>query len=422
MCTNGATLDHPIAGFVPDLRGAPYLHLASAMSIAAISSMGAGPLAQYDDVLAALRRHRHALRVGDGAGVDRTLDHEARRPNERDLLIDLAAAEGVDSAARKLARFWRSAETQVQAVRVIAEREVEVYERVRLPDRHGDVDVATLLRRGRDGTWRVVVAQRAPSDGLSVRLPAPSARLDDAEVTRALLGRWGCRTELIVSGEDGVLREPERGWLAHVQRIDGGYEVTLEPAEDEDARHAQLVWLARSVAVLGHHLGARRLWVPAARKVVGVEAFEAIGAAAAPSSKSLLLVWTALHRDAPLLYTAGLSAFALPELVTDLTAWNDERTARRLLSATALAAAGGGQTLRVGYGYAVGTRRVVLAAGPRGPAAGRSFGRRGALAIRPLRAATVTRSGVVERVGKTTPRSPLSTPAPAAPPRTPWRL
>lgn len=352
-------------------------------------------------VLEGLGAHRDALRSGDSSTVDGTLDRAARRPSERDLLIDLIAAEGLRTAASKVGRFWRQAVTDVEAVRRVGEHEAEVYERLTLPGGDRSMDVVTLLRRGEDDAWRVVTTQRAPADVLRARLlGGRQGALDATRVTQELHTRWGRVAELVMAEDgDGVLGHPDRDWVGAVQGVDGALEVALVPALDTATRREQMVWLSRCLVAIAQHVGAKQAWMPHAHKLIGVEQLEEIAEAPSPSSRALIIAWAGMARDAERVYTVGLRAFGLPELVASSRDWNGSPPARKVIAAVARSAVGGATQLVAGRALSVGAVRAVLSDAPRGPAPGSTYGRFGAVLMRPLRAATVTDSGVVRRLG-----------------------
>ena len=369
-----------------------------AMPSGAPSVRSAEPVRE-EDVLAALARHRDALREGDAQAVEGTLARGARRPSERDLLIDLIAAEGAAPAAKKLARFWQKAQTEPVCVRVISPDEAEVYERLALPGAAQELDMVTLLRRDDEGGFRVVVTQRAPADVLRAKILSNEAAFDDVAVTRDFTSRYGRTGELILDDEHGgVFGHPVQEWVASVATVQGGIDVALVPGPEPLTRSAQLAWLARVVNVLARHVHAPRVAVPAAAKIVGIEAFAAVADTDAISSRALLIAWAGLHRNANVCYTSGLGSFGLPEASAEFADWGgDESTTRKVVAAAARAGVGGSLKLQHSA-VTVGGYRVLIEPGPRGPTPGRTFGRLGSVSLRPLRNATVAESGVVERV------------------------
>ena len=369
-----------------------------AMPSGAPSARAAEPVRE-EDVLRALAHHRDALREGDAPAIEDTLARGARRPAERDLLVDLIAAEGAAPAAKKLARFWQKARTEPVCVRVITADEAEVYERLVLPGAAQELDVVTLLRRSEDGDFRVVVTQRAPADVLRAKIMTKDATLDENVVTRDFTSRYGRSGELVLDDESsGVFGHPVQEWVASVATVDGGIDLALVPGPDPITRSAQLAWLARVVNVLARHVHAPRVAVPAASKIVGLEAFAAVADTDAISSRTLLIAWAGLHRNANLCYTLGLASFGLPEASAEFADWGgDESTTRKVVASAARSGVGGSLKLHHSA-VTIGGYRVVIEPGPRGPTPGRTFGRLGSVSLRPLRTATVTESGVVERV------------------------
>jgi hypothetical protein len=350
------------------------------------------------DVLAALALHREALRVGDAASLAGTVARGARRPSERDLLVDLIAAEGMEPAARKMSRFWANARTHTAAVRWISDDEVEVYEQLSLPGGPQELDVVTLLRRIETGDWQVVVTQRAPADVLRVKVLSTSPEpIRDGDVTREFTERYGRTGELILEEDIGVFGHPGRDWVASVTPASDGVEIALVPGADVITRAGQLAWLARVVQILAEHRGADRIFVPAARKIVGRETISAVADSDAPTSRALLFAWAGLHRNDKVCYTAGLCSFGLPETMAAFDEWPDPQTTRKVVGGAARGAVGGALKL-IPSAVTLGGYRTIIGPGPRGPTPGATFGRLGAISLRPLRSVTVTESGVVERL------------------------
>ena len=141
---------------------------------------------------------RDSLKRGDVLGVAALLDTEARRPAERDVLIDLSAAEGPEQAVRKLSRFWRDAESRATCTRIVSEAEAEVYETIEVPKLPTPIHSVTLLRR-RDEHWKVVFTVNAPDTRARLELDAMAARDQPVSALAAELPRyaiWKTKIEL----------------------------------------------------------------------------------------------------------------------------------------------------------------------------------------------------------------------------------
>lgn len=352
-------------------------------------------------VLGALTRHRHALRAGDASGVGRTLDTRARRPRERDLLVDLVAAEGLELATRKLARFWRQAQTEVDAVRIVGPDEAEVYERLYPPHESRPLHVATVLRRGRDASWRVVTTQRSPADAVRLQIwPAEVPPLRDEAFTEAFSNRWGPSGELVTDDGEGVLGHPTEGWIGALgwpQAPGGPFELALVGAPDPDVRTRQVCWLSRCATVVASLTGAELAYANAARKVVAVDVLGAIANAELPSARDLAGAWVALHRARDLVFSRGLATFALAEVVASPAVWGSASIARKVAAGAVRAGLSGAMGLAPGEIVQIVGQRVTVEPGPRGPSAHESFGRWGAIELVPLSGHTA-RSGVVRRL------------------------
>lgn len=354
------------------------------------------------EVLAAVTRHRHALRAGDASGVGRTLDAGARRPSERDLLVDLVSAEGLEHATRKVSRFWRSAQTEVEAVRMVGLDEAEVYEQLSISRRSGPIDTVTLLRRGRDGTWRVVTTQRAPADAVRVQIwPEAVHEIRDDAFTTHFERRFGPTGELVMDEGEGVLGNPGERWIGALRAPDAPsrpFEIALIGDPDLDRRWRQVHWISRCAVVAAALLGASRVWVPAARKLVAVEALEAIAGPDLPAARHLASAWVALHRaPGEAVASKGLTTFALAEVMASAQAWKELGVARKVAAAAVHAALSGAIGLAPGEAVQIAGQRVAVEPGPRGPSKNDSFGRWGAVELVPLNDPGGG-SGVVRRV------------------------
>lgn len=342
---------------------------------------------------AAVEALRVALRAGDADGAQAVRWLAPRPPGERDLLSDLAAAEGLEPAIRQLSRFWRRAEVRLERVRMISGLEAEVYERVHLPGE--TLPIATLVRRPAvDSPWCVVCTNEAHDERFTIWVSAARDAIDDVAWSRAHSARFGGGAELIMDGGGGVLGAPDHGWLAHVRGPtlprswpeslpgEGGRVVELAAALSADGpeRRAQLTWILQAAAIFLEQLEGPAAYLPAHEKLVLPQALEAmIGGRL--SADQVVRVWARVEEVADHYVTTGLRQLGLPEVEAPSTLLDASGATARLVSWLAAKMVDSGSVPAHGTELVVGDRTFMIVAGRRGPRRGRSYGRWGALRI-----------------------------------------
>lgn len=374
----------------------------------------AGPQDELASPVQTVLALRRALRDGDATAVRRSVLWEARPPWERDLLIDLIAAEGIDVAVAKLRRFWRNARVRVTGVRMTQEGDAEVYEEVDAARADGVLHTVTLLRRVGHG-FRVVNTSDAPED--TVRLfivRAPTARgLDEVAFTRDVQVRFGRIAELVMDHGEGALGHPEEGWLARVlgpRPLSGirppiadlpraqppsteAWELVLGPRASRERRGKQLAWLGRVAAELAAFDGAPWIYMPAAEKLTSTRMLRTAVGTHGPAGRAIAASWVRLVTKRGWATTRGMCQLQLPEVEIQLSDWSDVDGARRLVGTVAMGLVNGQLDATTHAVVRVAGLRCRLTEGRRGPEPGRSYGRWGATLLVPAdRRGTVSRS------------------------------
>ncbi len=384
-----------------------------------------------------LEAHRRALAANDVEGVQATLAHDARAPSERDLLVDLAAAYGLAEAVRRMHRFWRNVTTTVTATRVLADRGVEIYEKLSIGGRR-DLAMVTLVRE-RDGSARIVSSAEAPDPSLRLLVLSddPSPRIDDDAWLRAWADRFGWKAELVIAGPhderfdaepggrvrpwDGTLGHPSQSWLARVrgpvdwaslakrlarksQRMPtaaSAIELTMTPSGEPQKRGQELAWLGRAAASLAVQIGAPWILLPRTEKIIDTDTFgQVLGAGPAVDGRGLASAFVRLGDHAGWAATRGLTLLGLPEVEIDLSHWPDPGAARRLVGMVSVGLIEGrippapsGRRI-----LAAGGVRLRAIVGRRGPEPSQTYGRFGALCLLPARDPAVAQSGTRIRI------------------------
>lgn len=318
-----------------------------------------------------------------------------RPPAERDLFSDLAAAEGLTRAVKKLSRFWGQAEATLERIRYVSGCEAEVYERVVLPSETLSI-VSVTRRESPDHPWKVVCTNEASDDRLVIWLAVwPTARVDDSAWTHRFVERYGAAAELVLAEEaSGVIGHPVTGWLANVRgpfpapewpenlpgEGDHIVELTLSLSDQVGTRADQIGWALRCASVLQEHLGADAAYLPSHRKLLPAQAL-ARAAETELDGPQTFHLWARVEHVHGYFVTSGLSQLGLPEIeVPEAVA--GER-ARGLVEWLGALVAGG-------FAPVPGTELVgldgslQLVGGRRGPRLGRSYGRWGAVGVGPL--------------------------------------
>lgn len=347
------------------------------------------------DAVAVVVQLRDALQRGDAEAAQAVRWLAPRPPGERDLLSDLAAAEGLEPAIRRLARFWARADVRLERVRVVDPLEAEVYERLGLPGE--SLPIATLVRRPAVGApWRVVCTNEAYDERFTLWLGANEAEVDDVSWSRAFVLRFGGGAELIMHDEAaGVLGAPEQGWLAHVRGPfvplpwppampgeDGGIvELTAALTPSFEDRRGQLDWLLRAAAVFVDELGGQAAYFPTHDKLLHWQALEAaVNGELRPDQA--LRFWARVEELDGHIHTSGLRQLGLPEVEAPVTLLGTPASTAALVRwlGTKLIESPG-DVLTHGTELLLQHRAFAIAPGRRGPKPGRSYGRWGALRI-----------------------------------------
>jgi hypothetical protein len=341
-----------------------------------------------------VQKLRAALRHSN-AEEAQTMRWLAPRPaGERDLLSDLAAAEGLEPAVKRLSRFWRKAEVRLERVRAIGPLEAEVYERLTLPAGES-LPIVTLVRRPAvDASWRVVCMNEAHDERFVIWLTSVRDDIDDVTWSREFYERFGKAGELIMDGEGGVLGDPEQGWLAQVRGPfwplewpdqlpgEGGPLVELAAVltSDWDARRAQLTWLLETSAVFLSHLGGPAAYLALHDKLVLPQALDAAVASMLRPEQALRF-WARLEEADGHYVTSGLRQLALPEVEAAVKLHDDPSAAARLVRWLGARLVEGGAVPPLGTEVVFNGRTLMIVHGRRGPRRGKSYGRWGAVRI-----------------------------------------
>jgi hypothetical protein len=351
------------------------------------------PSSAERDAASCVQSLRAALRRADVESVQSVRWLAPRPPGERDLLSDLAAAEGLEVAVRRLGRFWRRADVKLERVRSIGPLEAEVYERLLLPGE--SLPIVSLVRRpSAESSWRVVCTNEAHDERLTLWLPAMRGGVDDVAWSRAFAQRFGEGGELIMDGLTGVLGDPDQGWLAHVRGPfrPGAWpdgltgeehlvELTALLVPDRDARLEQLAWVVQAATIFREHLGAAGAYLPSLGKLLPGEALErAVTEALRPDP--LLRLWARTHEADGHVVTSGLRVLGLPELEAPSALFGAAvATAHVVGQVGAKLIEGGSPEGLMATDLMVGDRTFRAVPGRRGPRRGRSHGRWGALGL-----------------------------------------
>jgi hypothetical protein len=319
-----------------------------------------------------------------------------RPPSERDLLSDLAAAQGIGRAVRRLSRFWERANVLLERVRYVDGNEAEVYERVVLP---GDTlaIVSVVRRESASAPWKVVCTNESHDDRVSLWLAVPSLTTDEHEWTQIFARSYeDDAAELVIADDDsGVLGHPERGWLANVRlpfvpaewpenlpgEGDRILEITQSLSERPDERRDQLLWLVRCSSVFAHLLSAHGAYLPLLKKLIPIPAL-ALAAQSELDGPRRFELWARVERVQKHAVTIGLGQLGLPEVeVPDAVAGDRSAAIAKWLGGLI---AGGTFAPVPGTELVESQRTLQIVSGRRGPRVGRSYGRWGAVGVGPL--------------------------------------
>ncbi len=360
--------------------------------------------------LTAVRALREALVRGDVEGAQGLRWLAPRPPGERDLLSDMAAAEGVGPAVERLSRFWAQAHVRFEHVREIDGREVEVYERLSLPGE--SLPIVSLVRRDAGGApWKVVCTNEARDERFAIWISVRAPEVDEAKLTKSLGD-----AQLLMVDDGGVLGHSTRGWLAHVRGPfvpepwpdvlpgEGGYVVELATALAADAveRREQLEWVLSSASGFVAALEGQAAMLPASDKLLLPQALSAAAEGRLTPTQAFRF-WARVEESGGHFFTLGLGQLGLPEVeapvdllpTPERTAWLVQWMGATLLEKSPIPA--------LGTELLLGDDSYLVTAGRRGPRRGKSYGRWGALALvgsdpRSMRGSSRTRMRVPERL------------------------
>ncbi len=314
-----------------------------------------------------------------------------RPPGERDLLSDMAAAEGIEPAIRQLARFWGRAKVRLERVRGIDGREAELYERLTLANE--SLPIVTLVRReGASDPWKVVCTQEASDERFVIWIAVEAHEIDDVEVSLALPVENG--GQLLVDDGVGVLGHDEHGWLTNVrgpfvpdawpEALPGedGRMVELATAlsPEPSGRRAQLAWLLQTVKVFAETLGGAAAYMVHEERVLMLGAIGAIVSGAVTPSQATRF-WVRVEEGDGWVYSNGLRLLGLPEVEMRIGVFDDPALSRDLVSWLAEVYVDTRELLAPGTELVVGADSLVVAVGRRGPRRGKSYGRWGAIEL-----------------------------------------
>jgi hypothetical protein len=341
---------------------------------------------------------RSALRKTDLERVQNVRWLAPRPPGERDLLSDLAAAEGIDFAIKRLARFWDRAEVRLERVRAISDLEAEVYERMSLPGE--SLPIVTLVRRASvEDPWRVVCTNEAHDERFAIWMASSKPAIDDVAWTRAFAQRFGGGAELIMDGETGVLGDPEQGWLGHVRgpftpRVwpaqlpgEGGtiVELTTALAPSSDDRREQLGWVLEAATIFLEHLDGPAAYFPAHDKMILPQGLESAVLAIVTPEQSLRF-WARTEEIDGWYVTSGLRQLGLPEIEAPIDLTGDPKMTASLVRWFGARVVEHSTVPAPGTELVLEDRTFTVQLGRRGPRKGKSYGRWGALRIAPAEA------------------------------------
>jgi len=330
---------------------------------------------------------RDAIRSSDVTTAQALRWLAPRPPGERDLLSDMAAAEGIKPAIERLSGFWDHAVVLPERVRPIDGLEAEVYERLSLPSE--SLPIVTVVRRiRRSDPWKIVCTNEAYDERLVLLMPVDVDELDDA----ALMDSLPEDTQLLMDGREGVLAHDR--WLVHVrgpiapdtwpETLPGEtgrvVEFAAALAPDPADRRDQLRWLLRSAATLLPEVGGSALYLRREKRVLMPAAIEAIAQRRATPQQALQF-WARINASDGFVHTDGLRLLGLPEIEMEDSALSDPALAHALVQWLAGKCVKAEDTPALGTEVSVGEASLVVLAGRRGPRRGRSYGRCGAIRL-----------------------------------------
>ncbi|MEM9189158.1 MAG: hypothetical protein AAGF12_08275 [Myxococcota bacterium] len=370
---------------------------------------------------------RASLRVGDVAGVTGRLAAVARRPAERDLLVDLLDAEGPQSAVERLQRFWCRTRSETVGLRSLGPISAEVYERVFVEGRDTPLEIVTLTRKI-NGSWQVVSSQNAPDyrPRLLVIRGTEGSPLDDVAFSRTWQEAHGDTAELVMMDGGGILGHPEKGWLGGVKgpapvgdvvpeaaleaiRDAEGeasvlFEVSADAAPEREEQIELLTWLTQVSLSIAEHTGATHVYSPGADRLIPRTVLADGFSSSEPPLHKLATTWARLHRNDEGGYTQGLHHFHCPEVEYLLEDWGGPGNsatadaAARCAISVATAFISGKLRGSVGTVVRASSVRCHLHESRRGSEPGLTYGRLGAVRLVPLERQPISQSGCVPKV------------------------
>ncbi|MBX3276110.1 MAG: hypothetical protein KF729_38010 [Sandaracinaceae bacterium] len=338
-------------------------------------------------VIAHVEAFRAALAARDVERVQALRWLAPRPAGERDLLSDMAAAEGIAHAIDALSRFWRRAEVALERVRLVDDLEAEVYERLSLPAE--SLPIVTVLRReSADAPWKIVCTNEAYDERYVLWVPVAADAVDELALTSALPDG----SELLMDGDAGVLAHD--AWLVHVRgpqvppewpadlpgQTPRVIELATALAADPTERREQLRWLLGCARALLGVVGGHALHLRRERRVLMPQAIDAILAGTATPAQAVRF-WARIDRAEGFVLTDGLRLLGLPEIEAREDLLATPAATQALIAWLAERVTKAEHVAVLGTEIAVGERCLLVTGGRRGPRRGRSYGRCGALRL-----------------------------------------
>ncbi|MFK7987135.1 MAG: hypothetical protein AB8I08_14010 [Sandaracinaceae bacterium] len=336
----------------------------------------------------AVQALRDSLCRGDAETAQALRWLAPRPPGERDLFSDMAAAEGLQTAVERLGRFWLGAETKLEWVRAVTEREAEIYERLGL--RGEQLPIVSVVRRDDvDSPWKVVCTNEAPDERFRVWVTATAEVLDDVSFSR----RDGVPGDLLMDGDNGVLGHRAMPWLIHLNGpfsppslpdvLPAGsrvVELTVPLVPNGEARHAQLCWLLDAAGhVLDQCVGEAAYLPDQHRLLLPDEMRSAAVDELLPRHR--FNFWARIREVDEHIVTEGLGRLGLPELELRLDVLKDATLSRTVVERFGAMLTATPHLPSLGTELLVDRECLTLVPGRRGPRRGTSYGRFGAFGL-----------------------------------------
>lgn len=334
---------------------------------------------------------RAALRAGDVEAVQQRRWLAPRPPGERDLLSDMAAAEGIQTAVRRLSKFWQRTAVRREGVRAVSALEAEIYERLEMPGE--SLPIVTVVRRDAEELpWKIVCTNEARDERFVVWITVRGHAVDDVAWSR----RAEAPGQLLMDDAVGVLGHPERGWLVHVHGPfvplawpdmlpgEGGrvLELAMALSAEGAGRPAQLRWIMQAAYAFMDELGGDMAYVPEQQRLILPDALiAAAGGTLLP--RHAFRFWAGTRDVDDHVVTQGLGRLGLPEVEAPLDVLSRPELVRSTVERFGATLLASPHIPSLGTELVVGEECVVLVAGRRGPRRGTSYGRFGAFALAP---------------------------------------